>query len=333
MNRNRFLVLAIIALILSGGLTYMVYRVLQGRLQSAESNSKVVVAARKMEFGYRITKDDVRLVEWPKGTPLQGSFEDVNLVVDRATVAPLQINEPILDSKLASKEAGAGLMTVIPDGMRALSIQVNSVIGVSGFVLPGSRVDLILTAIPPKDVKGAKQDEMGSKIILENLEVLAAGQNVQRDVEGKPQTVQDVTLLVTPDQAQRVALATGDGRIQLALRNPLDKKAADPLLVIRSSLYEGPTMEKSESGSAAKAAPDKPEANGRAGSKRPLRSAAAKPVQPKKQEPLVKAPPSPSPQHVVVVELIQGVKRTKDTFEETKPESNETSTNSDGTKQ
>ena len=187
-------------------------------------------------------------MEWPKSMPLQGSFSDASLVVDRGTMAPIEMNEPILESKLAPKGAGAGLMTVIPQGMRALSIQVNSIIGVSGFVLPGSRVDLILTAIPPKDVKGAKNEEMGSKIILENLEVLAAGQNVQRDVEGKPQTVQDVTLLLTPDQAQRVALATGDGRIQLALRNPMDKKAAEPLLVVRSSLYEGPTMMNPENG-------------------------------------------------------------------------------------
>ena len=134
-------------------------------------------------------------------------------------------------------------MTVIPEGMRALSIQVNSIIGVAGFISPGARVDLILTAVPPKDVKGAKLDEMGSKIILENLQVLAAGQNVQRDVERKPLTVQDVTLLVTPDQAQRIALATGDGRIQLALRNPMDKLAAEPDLVVRSALMR-PTMEK-----------------------------------------------------------------------------------------
>ena len=253
------LVLAIVALILSAGVTYLAYRVLQTRLQPAEATSKVVVAAKKLELGYRITKDDVKLADWPKSTPLQGSISDASLVLDRGTMAPIEMNEPILESKLAPKGAGVGLTTVIPEGMRALSIQVNSIIGVSGFVLPGSRVDLILTAIPPKDVKGAKEEEMGSKIILENLEVLAAGQNVQRDVDGKPQTVQDVTLLLTPDQAQRVALATGDGRIQLALRNPMDKKAAEPLLVVRSSLYDGPTMETLEGGLAAKATPEKPE--------------------------------------------------------------------------
>ena len=328
MNRNRMLVLAIVALILSAGVTYMAYRVLQTRLQPVEATSKVVVAARSLELGHRVTKDDVKFVEWPTSSPLQGSFSDASLVLDRGTVVPLQLNEPILESKLAPKGAGAGLVTVIPQGMRALSIQVNSIIGVSGFVLPGSRVDLILTAIPPKDVKGAKNEEMGSKIILENLEVLAAGQNVQRDVEGKPQTVQDVTLLLTPDQAQRVALATGDGRIQLALRNPMDKEAADPLLVVRSALYEGAAMEKVANGLNAKAAPEKPALKRTDGLRKPLGPAAS--TQQKKREPLVTAPP---PQRTVVVELIQGIKRTKDTFEEKNAGSTDNSTQPDGTKQ
>jgi pilus assembly protein CpaB len=325
------LVLAIVALILSAGVTYLAYRVLQSRLQPASATSKVVVAAKKLEFGYLITKEDVKLADWPKATPLQGSFADASLVLDRGTMAPLEMNEPILESKLAPKGAGVGLTTVIPEGMRALSIQVNSIIGVSGFIQPGSRVDLILTAIPPKDVKGSKNDEMGAKIILENLEVLAAGQNVQRDVEGKPQTVQDVTLLLTPDQAQRVALATGDGRIQLALRNPMDKKAADPLLVVRSSLYDGTTMENLDGGLTAKPAPEKLAMKRAAGSKKTLRSAAS--TQPKNKAPLVSAPPPPTPQRIIVVELIQGIRRTKDTFEETKPESTENSTQPDEIKQ
>ena len=323
------LVLATVALILSAGVTYMAYRVLQSRLQPASVTSRVVVAARNLELGYRVTKDDIKFMEWPKSTPLQGSFSDASLVLDRGTIAPLQMNEPFLESKLAPKGSGAGLMTVIPQGMRALSIQVNSIIGVSGFVLPGSRVDLILPAIPPKDVKGSKNEEMGSKIILENLEVLAAGQNVQRDVEGKPQTVQDVTLLLTPDQAQRVALATGDGRIQLALRNPMDKTAAEPLLVVRSSLYEDSTMMKLENGVTAKAVPEKPVVKRIVGLRKPLGPATSS--QPKKKEPLVTA--LPPPQRVVTVELIQGIKRTKDTFEETNAGSTEKSTQPDGTKQ
>ncbi|MDM7997852.1 MAG: Flp pilus assembly protein CpaB, partial [Acidobacteriota bacterium] len=160
MNRNRMLVLAIVALMLSGGVTYLAYRVLQARIQPPQVTTQIVVAAKKLDLGYRITKDDVKLAEWPKSTPLEGSLDKIELAVDRGTITSLLPNEPILESKLAPKGAGAGLMTMIPEGMRALSIQVNSVIGVAGFVLPGSRVDLVLTAVPPKDVRGAKEEEM-----------------------------------------------------------------------------------------------------------------------------------------------------------------------------
>jgi pilus assembly protein CpaB len=242
-------------------------------------------------------------------------------------MAPLQINEPILESKLAPKGAGAGLTTLIPEGMRALSIQVNSIIGVAGFIQPGSKVDLILTAVPPKDAKGAKGEEMGSKIILENLEIIAAGQNVQRDVEGKPQTVQDVTLLLTPDQAQRVALATGDGRIQLALRNRMDKDAAEPFLVVRSDLYEGPTMEKLKDGSTVKASPEKPDVKNRLASKGAFNATAS--AKAKTRAHLVTAPPPAPPQRIIVVELIQGSKRSQNNFEATDSESTEDSTKPD----
>jgi pilus assembly protein CpaB len=312
MNK-RMLILAFLALILSGGVTYLAYRVLQSRLQPVEVTSNIVVAAKKLEMGTRITKEDIKLAKWPKASPIEGTFNDINNVVDRALMVPVQVNEPILNSKLASKESGAGLMALIPEGMRGLSIQVDSVIGVSGFVIPGSRVDLILTAVPPEDVKGAKGKEMGSKIILENLEVLAAGQNLQRDVDGKPQTVQNVTLLVTPDQAQRVALASQDAKIQLTLRNPMDKKAAEPPLVVRSALYEGPTMEDPNKPKQDKAAmPERPTtARKPAASRRAAARIKAAPA------PTQVAPPPPPPQpRVVVVELIQGSKRGKQSFEE-----------------
>lgn len=298
------LAVAAVALLLSLGVTFLAYRVLKLRTQPAEATTRIVAAAKKLELGARITKDDVKLVSWPKGTPLEGSFSDIESVLDRALFTALQINEPILESKLAPKEAGAGLTAIIPPGMRALSIQVNSIIGVAGFVRPGSRVDLILISKPPSDVKGARQDEVASKIILEHLEVLAAGQNVQRDVDGKPQTVQDVTLLVTPEQAQKVALATQDGRIQLALRNLMDKEAAEPPLVTRNALYTGPTMD-IPGAPRKQQLPEQPPAPRKAPA--PRRPAPA----------AVKAPaPAPAPViRTITVELIQGAKRVTQDFE------------------
>jgi len=333
MNRNRMVFLAIVALILSGGVTYLAYRVLQSRIQPLEVTTKVVVASRKLDLGSRLTKDDVQLVEWPRSTPLEGSFNDIAQVVDRAAVVPIQANEPILESKLAPKGAGAGLTAILPAGMRALSIQVNSIIGVGGFVMPGSHVDLILTGIPPKDVKGIRGDESASKIILENLEVLAAGQNVQQDVNGKPQTVQDVTLLVTPQQAEKVALATGDGRIQLALRNPMDKEAAEPPIVGRTSLYTSPTMEKPGSKNKipdTSAAPEKPLATKKSAGSAKAALLRKKAIQ---ENPPAVAPVAPPPVRVVVVELIQGSKRAKETFEEKNLEQNQTPTPPDRTPQ
>jgi pilus assembly protein CpaB len=322
------IMLAIVALVLSAGITYLAYRVFQRRLQPPEVTDSVVVAAKKLPLGARITAEDVKLAQWPKSTPLEGAIKDVNLVIGRGPIMPLQVNEPILESKLAPKEAGVGLTAIIPEGMRALSIQVNSIIGVSGFVMPGSKVDLILTSIPPREVAGAKPEEQASKIILENLEVLAAGQNVQRDVDGKPQTVQDVTLLLTPEQAEKVALATGDGRIQLALRNPMDKEAAEPPLIVRSALYTGPTMEPAKDANGKPIVKQKPlvaeakppaalRASGSGKSIKPGRTAVSS-TKPLPKEPVLQhVPPPPK---TIVVEMIQGSKRSTENFVEDKPE-------------
>ncbi len=336
MNRNRMLILAIVALMLSGGVTYLAYRVLQTRLRPPDITTQIVVASKKLPMGVRITKEDVQAVQWPKATPLEGSFNDPSQVDGRATLAPLQVNEPILESKLAPKEGGAGLTAIIPEGMRAVTIQVNSIIGVAGFVLPGSRVDLVLTAIPPKGAKNAKPDEMASKIVLENLQVIAAGQNVQTNVDGKPQMVQDVTLLVTPEQAERVALATTDGRIQLALRNAMDKDAMEPILISRTALYAGPTVEENpktpatekglesvKGAAASKVAVSAKTAGAGKASATAKSEASTKTVAVRKKvapaKALVEAPPPPPKPRIVTVELIQGAKRTNESFEEKKP--------------
>jgi pilus assembly protein CpaB len=307
------LVLAVIALLLSAGVTYLAYRLIQSRLQPTTQTVDIVIATEKLPLGTRISEKHVKLSPWPKAAPLEGCFTDMSQVLGRGVLVDMQPNEPILESKLASREAGAGLSVAIPEGMRALSIQVNSVIGVTGFVQPGSRVDLILTTTPPRtlrdkkanrNIKGFMEDEMGSKIILENLQVLAVGQNVQRDVEGKPQSVQEVTLLVTPEEAEKIALATGDGRIQLALRHPLDNEKVDPPLVFRSALYEGPNAKKVPKDGIQQDEPEK---------EPPVRRRVVTKVE---------APPPPvvQPPKVVAVELIQGAKRATESFQEKKPQ-------------
>ena len=138
---------------------------------------------------------------------------------------PVMQNEPILPMKLASKEAGAGLPPAIPPGLRAVSVRVNEVIGVAGYVLPGTHVDVVAT-VSPTD----KHGDMTSKVVLTNVQVLAAGTKIERDTDkDKPMPVSVVTLLVNPEEAERLTLASTEGKIQLALRNPLDKTiAGDP---------------------------------------------------------------------------------------------------------
>jgi pilus assembly protein CpaB len=300
MNRTRMIILAVVALALSAGITYLSYRLLAPRLTASSEMTGIVVASKNIPLGTRITEKDVATQQFPKANVPAGAFQDLSEVIGRGAIIQMFAGEPVLESKLAPKEAGAGLTAAIPDGMRALSIHVNDVVGVAGFVQPGSRVDLILTGKPPN------YDEKASKVVLENLMVLATGKNVQQDAEGKPQTVPVVTLLVTPEDAAKIALATGDGPIILALRNPLDLKVVDPPLVPREALYGGEVM-------AAEKLLSKPKAAARSAAGKsggvPRTARATVP-------PAVAAPPPPPPPKVTTVELIMGPKRTTATFEE-----------------
>ena len=151
---------------------------------------------------------------------IAGAFNDPKDVMGRGLILPVIQNEPILPMKLASKDAGAGLPPAIPAGLRAVSVKVNEVIGVAGYVLPGTHVDVVVT-LNPSD----KHETITSKVILTNVQVLAAGTKIDRETDkNKPIPVSVVTLLVNPDEAERLTLASSEGKIQLALRNPLDKE-------------------------------------------------------------------------------------------------------------
>ena len=231
MNRTRMIVFAFFALALSGLVAYYAYKMLSNRLAPpTEETVAIVVASQKLNLGERITEQNVKVANWPAASLPEGRFTDPKDVVGRGVVLPVSANEPILDSKLAAKEAGAGLGSAIPEGMRAVAVRVNDVIGVAGFVVPGTHVDVMVIGTP------GTNGQMTSKIFLENVVVIASGQNVERDQNGKPQSSQVVTMLVTPEDAQKLALA-GDGRIQLALRNPIDMAVENPKGVQTAALY------------------------------------------------------------------------------------------------
>jgi pilus assembly protein CpaB len=222
MARMRVFLVLLLALTAGGALALGTYNYVSNASQSATApaipSKPVVVAASDLVLGTELTANDVRVIEWPASSVPAEAISDPKDVVGRGLIMPVVQYEPILPLKLASKEAGAGLPPIIPPGLRALSVRVNEVIGVAGYVVPGTRVD-VLTTINP----GQNQQTMTSKVILTDVQVLAAGTKLEVTEKDKPVPVSVVTLLVNPDEAERLTLASSEGKIQLALRNPLDR--------------------------------------------------------------------------------------------------------------
>jgi pilus assembly protein CpaB len=285
--RTRVFVVFVFALTAGGAFAFATYRYVNNQAQAPATNMKtthVVVAAANLTLGDELGADDLRVVEWPANSVPASAFHTTEEVVGRGVVAPIVEHEPILPDKLASKDAGAGLPPAIPEGKRALSVSVNEVIGVAGYVLPGTRVDVLATVNPSQN-----QTDVMSKVILTNVPVLAAGTKIERDgTDNKPIAVTVVTLLVDPAEAERLTLASTEGKIQLALRNPLDT-TAPPTPGIRPAALLGATRAPAPAPAARPAAP--------------VRKVAAAPVAP---PPTPAAPPPPT------VEIIRGDKRAQE---------------------
>src|SRR6187200_1282386 len=215
MARMRIFLVLALAVSCGGALAYATYNYVQrAPVQTANMATKpVVVAAANLDIGAEITRDDIRVIDWPAAAIPQNVITDPEQVIGRGLILPVIENEPFLQMKLASKEAGSGLPPAIPPGFRAVSVRVNEVIGVAGYVLPGTRVDVVATVSPTDN-----HQDMTSKVILTDVQVLAAGTKIERDVENdKPIAVNVVTLLVNPEEAERLTLASNEGQIQLAL--------------------------------------------------------------------------------------------------------------------
>jgi len=221
--RNRIFAVLAIAVLAGGGLAYGTYNMMNTQPPPTTQTTfqPVVVATADLTMGAEIKAEDLKVAQFPdKGAP-EGAYSRIEEVVGRGVVVNIVRNEPILPAKLASKEAGSGLPPVIPEGMRAVSVRVNDVIGVAGYVLPGTSVDVLATASPTQNTA-----DMTTKVVLANVQVLTAGTRMEQDQkDGKPVQVTVVTMSVTPEQAERLALASTEGKIQLALRNPLDQSA------------------------------------------------------------------------------------------------------------
>ncbi len=234
MNRNRLLMIGVVAVALGFFVSFAVYSNLKAKtLASNQPGVEVVVAAKDLPVGQKIANDDLKTVRIPEGSFPASAIRRKSDVLERGVVIPISAGEFILNNKLAAEKAGAGLPSLIPPGMRAVSVRVNEVVSVAGFVLPGTRVDVLLTGNP----SGGSDQQ--TTTVLENVAVLATGQRLERNSAGDPENAAVITLLVSPDDAQKLTLASMQGRIQLALRNPLDTKSQELLATNAGALYRG----------------------------------------------------------------------------------------------
>ena len=241
MKQHRTLIVMIVAVATAGVAALGVSQAIK-RMPARKADMEtvpVVVATRAIPIGTRLTKDDLKVVAWPAKTQVPGAFSNVPAVVDRGVIAPIGPNEPVTTARVADPESGAGLPPIIPAGMRAISVRVNDVVGVAGFVLPGTRVD-VLVAVRDDGDETNKKEPM-ARTVVSNVQVLTAGTRYDK-VEAKSGQAQKssvVTLAVLPEDGERIALAAAEGDLSLVLRNPLDVDPADTKGIKLAALMKG----------------------------------------------------------------------------------------------
>jgi pilus assembly protein CpaB len=233
MNRTRLLLIGALALALGFVVAVYVYRNVKAPSTGMENGTEVIVAADDLQVGARVDEHDIKIIkisgnDLPANAPRRKAD-----VLGRGVIIPIGKGEFILPNKLAGENAGSGLPSLIPPGMRAVSVRVNEVVSVAGFVTPGTRVDVLLTGTP----SGAGESQ--TTTVLQNVAVLASGHTLERTATGEAQNTPVITLMVSPDDAQRLTLASTQGKIQLSLRNPLDTKSDQVVASNERGLYQG----------------------------------------------------------------------------------------------
>jgi pilus assembly protein CpaB len=219
MRSRRLVIVLLLALasgLAAGWLALNFLRQPNAPISTATTSVEVVVASRDLPVGHILDVADIKVAQWPGNAVPEGYSSSVDEVLGRGIIQSVAMNEPLLPAKIAVKEAGGGLPIIIPEGMRAVSVRVDEVIQVAGFVGPGTRVDVLVT------LEGEAQPDPVTKIVLQNMLVLTSGQIVQRSPDNEPVVTTVVTFLATPEEAEKLVLASTKGRIQLALRNTLD---------------------------------------------------------------------------------------------------------------
>jgi pilus assembly protein CpaB len=228
MNR-RLVTILLSAFVVAALCAVLVYRLVGMRIAASKPlpSTRVVAAANDIKIGTVLAATDLTTVQIMGEVPKNAILDQKN-AIGRGVTSSLYKGEALVDDRLAPMGSGGGLAATIKDGMRAIAVKVDQVVGVAGFVLPGMRVDVLISGVPPVNpgANSGNNNNTQVRTVLQNIEVLSAGTDIQKDAEGKPQQVQVVNLLVSPEQAQVLALASNETRIQLVLRNPLDTKVA-----------------------------------------------------------------------------------------------------------
>ena len=209
----------LMAAVLATAFTWVVFR----RLRATQQRpiTQIVAAANDLPAGVALSPNDVTMLDWPSDVPLPDSYSKKEDVLGHPLMHSLGAREPIVKRDLGLEGSGIGLSTKIPPGMRATAIKSNEIVGVAGFLYPGSHVDVLCTITMPNN------GGILTQTVLQDVEVLTAGQTIEPDPQGKPQSVDVVTLLLTPEDSQKIQLATTQGAIQFVLRNGTDTKTAE----------------------------------------------------------------------------------------------------------
>jgi pilus assembly protein CpaB len=227
MDRRRLTIALLSALLLSGAVTFFLNRKINIRNGAAvrQITQKYVAATRPLQPGEVLNADNLGLIEWPAKLPLEGGFTRVEDLGGRAIIYPIAARQPILQSYLAVPGSSIGLTVKIPEGMRATSVRSDEIVGVAGFLFPGSHVDVLVT------FRGDADSVPETQIVLQDVEVLTVGQRIEPEPGGKAETVGVVTVLLTAADAQKVALSISQGSIHFALRNGADRGHIDAVPV------------------------------------------------------------------------------------------------------
>jgi pilus assembly protein CpaB len=291
---QRFISVLVFAFVVAGCASLLLYRltVNHASAQAAPSTTKALVASKNLELGVIIKDSDVKDAPWAGALPTNSVLKRED-VIGRGVTTTIYEGEPIVENRLAPKGAGGGLAAMIPSGMRAVALRVNDVVGVAGFVVPGMRVDILISGTPPNNPVG--QGSL-TRTLLQNIEVLSAGQDFKKDNEGKPLGVGVVNVLVTPEQAEMLSLASNQTTIQLVLRNPLDTQVAKTpgTAVVELFAVNGPHKR-----------PD------------PQKVYVKVPAKPLPPPPPVEVKPAPPVRQTFVMEVINGNHKTETKFDTT----------------